>query len=110
MNGVEIGMNWGILAAIYMFLLLFGIGFNIFVAWLERHGYSKGFVSLLVLAGVVVTVGMTAVISLAFALVTAGAFVASGTPMIIGSVWRHVREREKYIAALKREAWHGDAD
>jgi len=41
-------------------------------------------------------------------LITFGAFVASGTPMIAGSIWRHVREREHQLEQLRREA-HGDA-
>ena len=104
MFGEHSGLNWGTLAAIYMALLLFGIVYNLITAWLERQGYAKGYVSLLVVGGVVVTVGLTAFISLPFALVTAGAFIASGTPMIIGSIWRHVREREQYLEDLRREA------
>lgn len=109
MNGEEIGLNWGVLAAIYMFLLLFGIVFNLFTAWVERRGYARGYVSLLVVVGVAVTVGMTAVVSLPFALITAGAFVASGTPMIVGSVWRHVTERERHLQALRDEVKRDNA-
>lgn len=109
MNGATSGLDWGIIAAVYLALLLFGLGYNRLVAWLERSGYSKGMTSLLVVAGVVVTVGMTAVISLAFALITAGAFIASGTPMIIGSLARYVIRREKHLHELREEVRRGDS-
>jgi predicted PurR-regulated permease PerM len=110
MNGDISGLDWGTIAAVYLALVLFGLGYNRLVAWLERRGYAHGFASLLVVAGVVVTVGMTAVISLTFALVTAGAFIASGTPMIIGSLGRYVTRREKQLQELREEARGGNAE
>jgi hypothetical protein len=108
MNGAHIGMNPAVIAAIYLALLLFGIGFNWFTAWVERKGYMKGYTSLFVVVGVAVTVAATAMISLAFALVTAGAFIASGTPMIVGSIWRHVQERERQLVEMRKDARDGD--
>lgn len=108
MNGTESGLDWGVILAVYLALVLFGIGYNLLVAWLERRGYSRGMTSLLVVAGVVVTVGMTAVINLAFALITAGAFIASGVPMIFGSLARYVIARERDLKSLRDEARNGD--
>lgn len=110
MIGILTGMHSGTLAALYLALVLFGIGFNALTALAERKGYMHGYTSLFVALGVAVTVGATAVISLAFALVTAVAFIASGTPMIVGSIWRHVQERERMLEQLRREAAHGGAD
>ena len=108
MNGVLSG-HQAVLIALYLGLILFGIGYNLLVAWAERKGYLRGYVSFAVVAGVGVTVAATAVISPAFALVTAGAFIASGTPMIAGSIWRTVREREDELERLRKEARDGDA-
>lgn len=108
MTGAEFGIDWGTLVAVYLALFLFGLGFNRLVDWLERNGYSEGFVSLLVVAGVGITVVMTAVISPAFALVTAGAFIFSGTPMIVGSVARHAIERKRRIQTLVNEIRNGN--
>jgi predicted tellurium resistance membrane protein TerC len=104
MNGNISGINPGVLAALYLGLLLFGIGFNALTAWAERNGYMKGYTSLFVVVGVGVTVAATAVINIAFALFTAVAFVASGLPMIAGSIWRHMQEREAELERLRQEA------
>lgn len=110
MNGECTGqLSGATIIAMYLSLLLFGIAFNLFTAWAEGRGYVKGYVSLFVVAGVAITVGTTALISLPFALVSAGAFVASGTPMIAGSIWRHMRERERQLEELRKEAEDGDA-
>ena len=114
MIGELCGCNSGesyilLVAVVYLALVLFGIAYNAFTAWMERRGYLHGYVSLAVAFGVLVTVGATVLISPLFSLLTVGAFVASGTPMIVGSVWRHVRDREVELAALRREAQDGDA-
>lgn len=108
MIGEQFGVNLGTLAAVYLALLLFGIVFNWTTEWAEKKGYTQGYLSLFVMVGVGVTVLSTAIISPVFALITLGAFIASGTPMIVGSIWRHVRERERQLEQLRREA-HGDA-
>lgn len=107
MIGASFGVNLGTLAAVYLALLIFGIVFNQITEWAEKRGYAQGYLSLFVSFGVGMTVLATAIISPLFALITLGAFVASGTPMILGSIWRHVRNREREIEALRKEA-HGD--
>ena len=109
MNGEALGLDAGTILAVYMALLLFGIGFNILTAWAERRGYTRGYLAMFVVAGVAVTVGLMAIVHLVFALLMAGAFICSGTPMIIGSMWRHMREDEQELERLRQEAHSGDA-
>jgi hypothetical protein len=97
-----------ILLAIYLALLLFGIGYNLLAAWAEKTGFIKGYTSLFVVGGVVITVAATALVNLTFALVTAGAFIASGTPMILGSMVRHKREELRQLEQAREEARHGN--
>ncbi len=47
------------------------------------------------------TLAATAMISLVYALLTLDAFTASGLPMIIGSMTRHMVERERELQALR---------
>lgn len=92
------------LLAIYLGLLLFGIAFNWFINIAERHGWLEGYVAITVAIGVLITLGAVALISPAFALITLGAFACSGTPMLIGSIYRHVRNRERFIRDLREIA------
>jgi hypothetical protein len=101
-------MGLPLLAAIYLALLLFGIAYNFLTSQAEKTGFIKGYTSLFVVGGVAVTVAATAVISLAFALITAGAFIASGTPMIVGSMIRHKHEELRQLQQAREEARHGN--
>lgn len=90
-------------AAVSAGLLLFGIGYNWLVTTLEKSGHDQGYTSILVVGGVIVTIaastpliGLDAVVSLTLL------FVASGTPMIVGSLLRYAREREQ-IDAMNRQ-------
>lgn len=109
MNGELSGLNWGTLAAIYTGLLLFGIAYNALTAWAEKSGFIKGYTALFVVGGVLVTVAATAIINLAFALVVIGSFVASGTPMVIGSMIRHRRAEMEALRKARAEARGGNA-
>jgi divalent metal cation (Fe/Co/Zn/Cd) transporter len=85
-------------------LVLFGVAFDHAVTEMERHpGGHAGFTSLLVMVGVAVTVlllwpmlGTEAVCILAFG------FLASGVPMVVDSVVRHMRERAAAIEEQQR--------
>jgi hypothetical protein len=86
-------------------LFLFGLGYDQFVGWLERNGYERGVTALLVVAGTLVTLlpilfiwGIRAFFR------TFSLFVASGTPMIAGSLWRYVVERDEERLASRRAA------
>jgi len=88
-------------AVVGMGLLLFGIGYNWPVAWLEAQGYDEGYTALLVVGGVLVTLGGVALVDWQAAALTLAAFMLSGTPMVLGGWWRHVRARKHAQDALR---------
>lgn len=100
---IEIGADFGTILAVFLALVLFGIGYNSLVAWLERKGYTEGYLSLIVAFGVAVTLAGVAILSIQAALITLGAFIASGTPMIIGSIVRYLRKREEMKRSIIEE-------
>lgn len=102
------GATIALIAAIYLALLLFGVFYNWLTSQAERTGFIRGYTSLFVVGGVAVTVAAMAVISLAFALITAGAFIFSGLPMIVGSMIRHKREELRQLEQAREEARHGN--
>lgn len=78
-------------------LFVVSVGFNWLVDYSERRGWEEGYVSFLVVIGVAYTVTGAAIgglISWQDYQYLILAFVASGLPMIVGSVWRHVKVRE----------------
>jgi hypothetical protein len=94
---MEIKLDFSIvIATIYFLLFVFGWLYNALVAYSERSHYSEGYMSLIVALGVAVTL-------LPFTFFdhplpigwVYGAFMASGSPMILGSIWRHVRARKQ---------------
>ena len=88
--------------AVFMALVVFGIFYDQAVAWANRHHYTESFLSLIVAFSVFITLLGTAIINLQAAVVTLVFFVASGLPMIIGSIIRYTRARAAHIEALKR--------
>jgi len=103
---IDIGADFGVILAVFLTLVLFGIGYNALVAWLERKGYTEGYLSLIVAFGVFVTLCGIAILSIHAALITMGAFIASGTPMIIGSIIRYIKAREVAKRAILEEIKH----
>lgn len=99
----EIRLNLGEVSAVFMALVLFGIAYNALVGWLERRGYTEGYLSLIVAFGVAATLGGAAILSIPAALLTLGAFVASGTPMIVGSIIRYLRARDEMKRSILAE-------
>lgn len=106
MNWAEIGCYPGELAAVYLGLVLFGVGYNWLTERAEHSGLIRGYTSIFVVGGVVITVGAMALIDVHFAIMTLIAFAASGTPMIIGEMVRHWKRNR--AAQLRREARSGD--
>lgn len=102
----HIRVDFGLIAGVFWALILFGVGYNALVGWLERRKYAEGYMSLIVAAGVVVTLVGIAILSIEAALYALGAFAASGTPMILGSIIRHVRARERAQRAMQDETQH----
>ena len=96
--------DYSLILAIYLALVLFGIGFNLLIEAMERRGYLEGFVSLAVAVGVLVTLGGVAVIWWPAAVLALGAFAASGLPMVAGSIWRYIQKRENVKKLLTAEA------
>lgn len=99
----EIRLDLGIILAVFFALVLFGIGYNALVAWLERKGYTEGYLSIIVALGVFVTLCGVAVLSVQAALISLGAFAATGTPMIIGSIARYLKARDEAKRAIVEE-------
>ena len=83
-------------------LIIFGVGYNALVAWLERQGYDEGYTAFLVVGGVLVTLVAVALVNWQAAMLVLAAFTLSGTPMIMGGWWRHVRARKHAQELLRR--------
>lgn len=101
---VSFSVDVGVVVIVFLMLLIFGGLYNLLVAYLERYGYLEGYLSLIVAAGVFVTLIGIAILSWQAALIILVCFVASGTPMIIGSITRYIRQREKFQKNLISEA------
>ncbi len=91
---MDSGINLGAIAVTAGGLLAFGIAYNWLVLELGRRGYDDGYTWLLVVIGVAVTavaagftIGWGAVMLLGLY------FAASGLPMALGDIYRHVRAR-----------------
>lgn len=95
-----IELNFSLVTAIFSGLFIFGIFYNLLVSWLERKGYLEGFTWLAVVGGVAATIVALGVIDLQLAMLLLGAFVFSGTPMIIGAIGRYVTKRERSQRAI----------
>ena len=89
------GLKVELLAIVFLILFIFGIGYNATVAWIEAKRYNQGYVCLLVAIGVMATLIGLAVLDLKAAILGLGCFLASGTPMMVGSIVRYWKEREK---------------
>jgi len=94
--GTVFGTNLGAIAVTAVALLLFGSAYNRLVAELTRRGYADGYVWLEVVIGVAVTViAAGATIGWPAALLMGIYFSASGLPMAVGDIWRHVQARRR---------------
>lgn len=79
----------------YLSLLIVSIGYNALTAWAEGRGID-GYVSLLVVGGVAYTlVAVVWLIGWQNTCILAGAFMASGFPMVLGSITRHIAQRRR---------------
>lgn len=95
--------DYSLCLALFLVLVLFGIGYNALVGWAERVKVIEGFTSFAVALGALVTIGVTALINWQFALVTLGAFTASGLPMIFGSIIRYIQARKQSQESIRNE-------
>lgn len=85
-------------------LFVAGFFYNLLVAWLERKHYDEGYTAILVIGGVAITLVGIGLLSIEVAGLMFGAFSASGFWMVIGSMWRHARKRERAQQAIIDEA------
>lgn len=100
---MDIGLVSGVIS-LALGLLLFGIGYNYLVQYLQAKHYTEGFDSLLVAGGVTVTLLGLAILSWQSAVLAFGAFVCSGLPMIVGSIMRYVTRRENEQKEIVKKA------
>lgn len=102
---LKFGANPALFWLIATLLVVWGVFFNAVTAYSERKRWTEGYLSLYVMAGVAGTLVGVAFIDLGAALLCAAGFICTGTPMIVGSVWRHMRRREDEQRAARREAY-----
>jgi hypothetical protein len=93
--------------AVYVALLVFGVGYNALIHHLEQRGYAEGYTAILVVGGVAITLGGVATLNYEAAMITLGAFAASGLPMVIGSMYRHATMRARAQKAMRDDATKG---
>jgi hypothetical protein len=80
-------------------------GYDALIGWLERRGYHDGYVSFFVVIGVTYTIlATTWLIGIDAVLTLLLAFVASGSPMVLGSIARHLTERKREEDQLRDHA------
>lgn len=81
-------------------LVLFGLAFNRWVGKIEQADPDHGYAAIWVVAGVLVTLLITApIIGWQNTAIVLVAFIASGLPMIAGSISRHLAARQRDRAA-----------
>lgn len=97
--GATLAFDWRLLGATLAGLFFFGVAFNMLVHSLD--GRHEGYTALLVVAGVLVTLGGVALICWQAAAICLAAFAASGTPMVLGDIWRAVQRRERVLEAMR---------
>jgi hypothetical protein len=84
-----------VIAIVYAVLVAVGILYALLIAWAETNKYLEGYTAFAVALGVLFTLGGVAFVSWQAALLALGAFVASGTPMIVACTARYAAARRK---------------
>ena len=83
-------------AIVFVALFGFGIGYNRLVGKLEHQGHDRGYMGFIVALGCTVTLlGAGVIVGWEPVAWIMMCFAASGIPMIVGSVRRHVRARAR---------------
>lgn len=89
--------NCPIHVPILLGLAIFGVLYNRWVESLEKQGHDRGYMGFIVALGCGVTLaGAAFIVGLETTLWTLVCFVASGTPMIAGSICRYCRGRAQH--------------
>jgi hypothetical protein len=101
---INLSINWSTFAIVAAALFSFSIIYNQFITWLADR--QEGYTSLLVVAGVMVTlIGYAFISGIVQALIVAGLFLASGLPMIAGEVTRVIQKRNHIRGEVEKKAW-----
>lgn len=104
----ESGMNWATIGLGWLFLVgclgvLIGVLYNHLVNWLHAEKHDQGYTAFLVVGGVVITLGLSLpFIGLVNTAVVTVLFICTGTPMIVGDIWRYVVERRQQAQKLNK--------
>lgn len=99
MSGTSTAVDWRLIGAILVGLFFFGVAYDQLMARLEAR--KDDFVAFMVVFGVLVTLGGVALVDWQGALLALGMFAASGLPMIVGSMARSMRKRERELQELR---------
>lgn len=95
-------VDWRLIGAVAFGLFGFGVGYNALIHALGER--KEGYTSLLVVAGVLITLGGVALIHWQAAALALLAFAASGLPMVVGDIGRHIWRREQAIERTQARA------
>ena len=97
--GGEVTGDWRMIALVLMTLFFFGLSYNSLVNYLGER--KDGYTALLVVAGVLITLGGIALIDWRAAALALAAFAASGTPMVLGDIYCTITKRERAIRMMQ---------
>jgi hypothetical protein len=102
MEWLSNGSRWDVLGLILCGLLLWGVLFALAVYKIGRR--REGYTALLVVVGVLVTLGGVAVVSWQAALLALMCFAASGAPMVVGDIVHYTNQREREMRQIREAA------
>lgn len=94
--GEQFGVNSGLIGAVSIASILFGIIYAVTIHLLREYGWLKGYTAFAVVAGVITTVTLSAfIIGLKAALIVVLFFICTGTPMILGDIYQNRLEAKR---------------
>lgn len=96
--------------AVYVGLFVFGIAYNLAVAWIERRHYDDVLIAVEVVVGVVVTLGGFALLEQKTTLTALLCFASSGAPMVYGSLWRYLKARDQWRASIRGDVENAESE
>lgn len=101
--GGTFAVDWKMIGIVLSTSFIFGLFYNNFVGWLGKR--KEGYLGPLVVGGVTVVLVLSAfLIGLINTLLVAACFVAAGTPMAIGEIYRSIQARELALQEEREKA------
>ena len=97
--GGNFNVDWRLIVTVLFGLFMFGLSFNALINYLGER--KDGYVAMLVVGGVLITLGGIALIDWRAAVLALIGFAASGTPMVLGDIARTVERRERNIRMMQ---------